>query len=133
MIDINPKSTDTKRFHSGPSRSETLSPELVDQISLIYAVVGHYVTTSLEKFKVEFMQNAKPEVEVGLWTCVAVAWINYHEQHLVNIVLSDEVERRLVHALLAIASGVEVEGVEVLGVPAEVGRRLLACYDGLGS
>ena len=44
--------------------------------------------------------------------------------------LPDDEERQLLGALVAISTGVEV--VANLNVPAEVGRRLLQCYDDLG-
>ena len=57
------------------------------------------------------------------------AWLAYHEQHLGDET-SEENEKKLLGALIAISSG--VEDVEKLGVPADVGRKLLACYDELG-
>lgn len=56
--------------------------------------------------------------------------MDYHKQHLGDELLPDEGEKKLLAALIAISSG--VEDVEALGVPAEVGRKLLACYDALG-
>jgi hypothetical protein len=42
----------------------------------------------------------------------------------------DEAEKKLIAALIAISTG--VEDIEALGVSADVGRKLLACYDALG-
>jgi hypothetical protein len=57
------------------------------------------------------------------------AWVAYHEEFLSAQALPDDEERKLLAALVAIYTG--VEHVTRLGVPAEVGRRLLACFDGL--
>jgi hypothetical protein len=61
---------------------------------------------------------------------ITSAWIAYHEKHLDDVLLLDEDEQKLLGALIAISTG--VEDLDKLGVPANVGRRLLACYDGLG-
>ena len=53
----------------------------------------------------------------------------YHEKHLGDEVLPDEDEKKLLAALIVISTG--VEDMEALGVPADVGRKLLGCYDGL--
>ena len=47
-----------------------------------------------------------------------------------NPALPDEDEKKLIAALIAISTG--VEDVEALGMPVDVGRKLLACYDALG-
>ena len=131
MIDTNPDPIDPKQVHSRPIRHDSLSIELLDQINVIYAVIGRYVATSLEQFEIGFMRNANPVDEVARWSCITVAWITYHEQHLANVLLSDNVERRLIAALFAIAEC--VEDVEKLDVPANVGTNLMDCYDGVRS
>ncbi len=75
------------------------------------------------------MRDTHPESEVVLWCSITAAWLAYHEKFLGGKQLSDEVEKKMVGALIAISTG--VEDVSKLGVPAEVGRRLLECYDGL--
>ena len=59
-----------------------------------------------------------------------LSWIAYHEQHPDDELLPDEDEEQLLAALVAISTG--VEDASVLGVPEEVGQKLLACYDELG-
>ena len=76
------------------------------------------------------MRDMHPESEVAVWCSITAAWIAYHEQHLGNEMLPDEDEKKLIGALIAISTG--VEDVEKLGVPADVGHKLLACYDALG-
>jgi hypothetical protein len=71
-----------------------------------------------------------PESEVAFWCSVAAAWLAYHKEYLGDEVQPEEDEKKLLAALIAISTG--VKNVEVLGVPVDVGRRLLACYDGLG-
>jgi hypothetical protein len=76
------------------------------------------------------MREANPESEVALWCGITAAWIAYHETYLGDEVLPDEDEKQLIAALVAISSG--VEDAARLGVPVDVGRKLLDCYDGLG-
>ena len=76
------------------------------------------------------MRDSHPESEVALWASITAAWVAYHQQFLNNDVLADDMEKKLLSALIAISSG--VEDVKKLGVPAEVGRRLLKCYDDWG-
>ena len=56
--------------------------------------------------------------------------MDYHRQHLGDELLPDEDEKKLIAALIAISTG--VEDVEALDVAADVGRKLLDCYDALG-
>ncbi len=130
MSTPDPEPIDPKKLRPGPIRNESLPPELLEQISAVYEVIGPYVSTSLEQFEIGFMRDMHPEDEVAIWCSIAAAWIAYHENHLGNELLPDEDEKKLLGALLAISTG--VENVEVLGVPEDVGRKLLECYDALG-
>jgi hypothetical protein len=122
-----PEYIDLKRLRPGPIRHESLPPELLDQIRAVYEVVGSYIGMTLEHFEIGFMRDTHPESEVALWCNIAKAWLAYHEDFLGNVTLPDEEERRLSGALIAISTG--VEDVSKLGVPVEVGRRLIQCYD----
>ena len=75
------------------------------------------------------MRDATPEGEVAIWSCITGAWIAYHERFLYDESLPDKVEKQLISALIAISTGVEDESR--LGVPPEIGRDLLACWEGL--
>jgi len=75
-------------------------------------------------------RDMHPENEFALWSCITVAWLEYHEKFLGDETLPDEEERKLLAALIAIPTG--VEDLSKLNLPAEVGRRLLECYDDLG-
>ena len=130
MIDTNPEPADPNQFRKGSIRHETLPSDLLEHIRVIHDVIGDYLDTTLGQFERNFMRDSNPEVGVALWSCIAAAWITYHEQHLCNMFLPNEEEKRLLGALLAISSG--VEDANKLGVPADVGEKLLACYDGLG-
>jgi len=92
--------------------------------------IGAYVCTSLEQFEISFMRDANPADEVAIWCCITAAWIAYHDQHLGVELLPDEDEQKLLAALISIPSG--VEDLAVLGVPPDVGRKLLDCYNNLG-
>lgn len=125
-----PEPIDPKKLRPGPIRNETLPPEMLKQIRAVYDVIGSYVSTSLEQFEIGFMRDANPADEVAVWCSITAAWIAYHEQHLGDELLPDEDERKLLAALISISTG--VEDLDVLGVPPDVGRKLLDCYDNLG-
>jgi len=125
-----PEFVDPKKLKPGPIRNESLPPEMLEQIEAVYQVIGSYVGTTLEQFEIGFMRDMHPENEIAIWCSITAAWIAYHEKHLGNEMLPDEDEKKLLGSLIAISTG--VEDVEKLGVPADVGRSLLDCYDALG-
>jgi hypothetical protein len=125
-----PEPIDPRKLRPGPIRNESLPPELLEQISAIFDVIGPYVSTTLEQFEIGFMRDKNPAREVAVWCSITVAWIAYHEQHLGDELLSDEDEGKLIGGLIAISTG--VKEVEVLGVSPDIGRKVLACYDALG-
>ena len=120
---------DPSQLRPGPIRHDALPPELLEQVRAVYEVVGQYLDTTLEQFEIGFMRDMHPESEVAVWCSIAAAWLAYHEKYLDDEVIPDGDEKRLLAALIAISTG--VEDVNKLGVPVEVGRKLLACYDGL--
>jgi hypothetical protein len=122
-----PEPVDPKKLRPGPIRHETLPPELLEEVSIVYKVVGPFLGTTLEQFEIGFMRDMHPESEVAVWSSIAAAWLAYQEKYLGQ---PEEDEKKLIAALIAISTG--VEDVEALGVPVDVGRRLMACYDGLG-
>lgn len=124
-----PERVDPRSLRPGPIRHESLPPELLDRAGAVYGVLGPYLGTTLEQFEVNLMRDADPESEVVVWCSIAAAWLAYHEQHTGDEPLPDDQEKTLIAALVAISTG--VEDADRLGVPPEVGRRLLACYDGL--
>lgn len=125
-----PEPIDPKKLRPGPIRNESLPPEMLEQIRAVYDVIGNYVSNSLEQFEISFMRDANPADEVAIWCSITAAWIAYHEQYLGDELLPDEDERKLLAALISISTG--VEDLAVLGVPPDVGRKLLDCYDDLG-
>jgi len=124
-----PEFIDPNDVQPGPIRNESLSPELLELIKAVYEVIGPYLSTTLEQFEVSFMRDSDPQSEVAAWCSIVAAWVAYHEKHLDDELLSDEDEKNLLATLIAISTG--VEDVDALDVPADVGRKLLACYDGL--
>jgi hypothetical protein len=123
-----PEFVDPKTLRSGPIRHESLPPKLLDRIKAVYDVLGPYLGTTLEQFEVGFMRDADPDSEVTVWCSITAAWLAYHEKFLNDTKLPDEEERKLPSALIAISTG--VNDVSKLPVPADVGRRLMACYEG---
>ena len=125
-----PEHIDLNELKPGPIRHETLPPELLEQVRAVYDLMGTYLGTTLEQFEIGFMRDADPKSEVAVWCSITAAWIAYHEEHLGDELLPDEDERKLISALILISTG--VEDVEKLGVPEDVGQKLMACYDGIG-
>jgi hypothetical protein len=125
-----PENVDPRQLRPGPIRHESLPSELLDQIKAVFDVIGPYIGMNLEQFEVGFMRDMHPESEVALWCSITAAWLAYHEKFLADETLADDEERKMLGALIAISTG--VEDVSDLGVPAEVGRRLLQCHDDLG-
>lgn len=117
---------DPSKLRPGPIRNESLPPELLEQIKAVFDVIGPYINMTLEQFEIGFMRDMHPESEVALWCSITAAWLAYHEKYLNDETLSDEEERKLLGALIAISTG--VEDVAKLNVPTVVGRRLLRCY-----
>lgn len=123
------ENVDPSKLRQGPIRHESLPPELLEQIKHIHDLIGKYIGMNLEKFEIGFMRDMHPENEVALWGNITAAWIAYHEKYLNDETLPDEAERNLIAALIGISTG--AEDVSKLGVPVDVGRKLLECYDGL--
>ena len=124
-----PEYVDPKQLRPGPVRNESLPPELLDQIKAVFDVIGPYINMTLEQFEIGFMRDMHPESEVALWCSITAAWLAYHEKYLNDETLPDEEERKLLGALIGISLG--FRDVAKMNVPAEVGRRLLQCYDDL--
>jgi hypothetical protein len=100
---------------------------MLEQIQAVYDVIGDYVGMPLEQFEVGFMRDLHPESEVGLWCSITAAWLAYHEDFLGSKTLPIEAERQLLGALIVISTG--IKDVSKLDVPAEIGRRLVQCYE----
>jgi hypothetical protein len=122
-----PEFIDPSKLRPGPIRNESLSPELLEQIKVVFDVIGPYLGMTLEQFEIGFMRDMHPESEVALWFSITKAWLAYHEDFLGNKRLPKEEEQKLLGALIAISTG--IEDVSKLNVPVEVGRRLIQCYD----
>ena len=120
---------DPNQLRQGPIRNESLPPELLERIKAVFDVIGSYLSMTLEQFEIGFMRDMHPESEVALWCSITAAWLAYHEKYLGDETLPDEQERLMLGALIAISTG--VDDVAKLNVPAQVGRRLLQCYDDL--
>ena len=121
-----PHYVDPRTLRLGPIRHKSLPPDLLAQIRAVYDVIGPYLDMTLEQFEIDFMRDMHPEREVALWCRIAKAWLAYHEDFLGNATLSNEEERKMLGALMAISTG--VEDVSKLNVAVEVGRRLVQCY-----
>ncbi len=121
-----PQDVDPAELRLGPIPHESLPPNLLEAIEAVYGIVGPYLDTSLEQFEIGFMRDMHPKREVAVWCGIASAWRAYHAQHLGGESLPDDEERKLLGALIAVSIG--VDDPERLGVPSEVGRRLLKCH-----
>ena len=130
MNTLHPQPIDISKLQPGPIRHQSLSPELLDHVRAVYDIIGPYLDTTLAQFEIGFMRDTHPEDEVAVWCSITAAWIAYHEQYLGDEYLPEEDEKKLIGSLIAISIG--VEDVRKLGVPEDVGRKLLECYDELG-
>jgi len=110
----------------GDIQHDSLPPEMLEQIRALYEVIGPYVSDSLEQFEIGFMRDANPANEIAIWYCISEGWLTYHQRFLGEAILSEQEEKKLIGALIAISTG--VNDVSVLGVPEDVGRKLLNCY-----
>ena len=119
---------DPNQFRSGPIQNQSLRPELLKPVKAMYRLIGRYLSQTLEEFKVGFLQDAHADHEVAIWCRIATVWCDYHERFLNGELLSDNEERKLIAALIAISTG--EQDVDRLQVPVTVGRTLLACYEG---
>jgi hypothetical protein len=126
-----PEYVDPRKLVPGPIRHESLPPKLLETVEAVYDVIGEFLGTTLEQFEIGFMRDANPDSEVAIWASITAAWLAYHEKFLNDETLPDGEEKKLLAALISISTG--VTDLSRLGVPAEVGGRLLACYDGLSS
>ena len=124
-----PEPIDPREVGRGPIRHDSLPPELLEQIGAVHEVFGPFLGKTLEQFEVTFMRDSSPDQEVAIWCSIAAAWLAYHEQFLGDEIQPEAVEKKLIAALISISTG--VEDVEALGVPVDVARKLLTCYDGL--
>lgn len=130
MADPERQLVDPGELRPGPIRHETLPPDLLEHVRAVYDVIGPYLDTTLEQFEIGFMRDMHPESEVAVWCGITAAWIAYHEKYLGNEVLPDREEKKLVGALVAISTG--MDDTAQLGVPVDVGQKLLECFDALG-
>jgi len=124
-----PENVNPRKLRPGPIRNKSLPPELLEQIKAVFDMIGPYTKMTLEQFEIGFMRDMHPESEVALWCSITAAWLAYHEKFLNDEAPPNDEEKKLLSALILISSG--VEDVKKLGVPAEVGRRLIQCYDEL--
>jgi hypothetical protein len=113
---------------SGPIRHESLSPKLLARIKTVHRLIGKYLGVNLEQFEISFMREESPDTEVVIWHSIAMAWGEFHKKHVGRIQLPHDEEKMLIAVLFAISKG--IQQLERLGVPVEVGSRLLACYEG---
>jgi len=123
-----PQSFVLSRMRAGPICQDSLSGELLGHIDSIYQKIGRHLGMNLEQFEIGFMREESPDVEVAIWSSIATAWSDFHRKYVGDVKLPRDEEKSLLAALIAISMG--VQNVDKLGVPAEVGRRLLACFDG---
>jgi hypothetical protein len=125
-----PEQLDPKQLRPGPIRHEALPPELLERVRAIFDVIGPYTGMNLEQFEVGFMRDMHPASEVAVWCSITAAWLDFHEKYLNDETLPDQEEGKMLGALIAISTG--VDDVSKLNVPAEVGGRILQCYNDLG-
>ena len=112
-----------------PTIEKAQANEFREQIEAVYRLIGRYLGPTLEGFRIGVMLDSCPDDEVAIWCRIAAAWYEYHDRFLDGDRLPDDQEEKIVAALIVISAG--EEDVQSLPVAAEVGARLLACYEGL--
>jgi hypothetical protein len=110
----------------GPSPRRPLSPEVSEQMEVVYGVIGPYLDMTLEEMEIDLMGSDEPEEEAMAWIAVTAAWDAYHQQYLDEEVLYDEEEKKITAALIAISDG--ESDPAALPVEPDVGRKLIACF-----
>jgi hypothetical protein len=113
----------------GAIRYESSPEAFREQIEAVYRLIERYLGQTLDEFKMSFTRNSGPEYEIAIWCKIATAWYEYHDRFLDGDRLADDQEEKIVAALIAIRVG--EEDVNSLAVAAEVGARLLRCYEGM--
>jgi hypothetical protein len=122
------KLVELRKLKPGPIRHVALPAQLLDQIGAAYKVLGPYLDTTLEQFEVGFMRDMHPVREIAVWNRIAAAWRSYHDKFLGGKPQPKEEVKKIVGALVAHSTG--IDDSLGLGVPADVARKLLACYAG---
>jgi len=116
---------------AGADRHESLPPELLEQIGALFGVLGPYLGMSLEQLRGRLHaghasgERGRPLVQYQRrrgWPTTRSSW---PARHCLTVRSGS-----CWGALIVISTG--VEDVSKLGVPVEVGRRLLRCYGDLG-
>jgi hypothetical protein len=104
-----------------------LSLEQLHQIKTVFRIVGPYVGKTLEEFERCFKQDADNEIVV--WHRITVAWQSYQEKFGGLKTLPVAEGKKILGALGQIVAG--ASDAKKLGIPVEIGRRLLQCYEEL--
>jgi hypothetical protein len=100
--------------------------EFREQIEAVYRLIGHYLGQTLDEFQMGFERDSRPAYRVALWCRIASVWYEYHDRFLDGGLLSDDQEKKIVAALIAISAG--QRDTQSLSVATEVGARLLTCF-----
>ena len=117
-----------RKLKPGPIRHVALPAQLLDQIGAAYKELGPYLDTTLEQFEVGFMQDMHPVRVIATWKRIAAAWRSYHDKFLGGKPQPKDEVKKIVGAL--VAHSTVIDDSLSLGVPADVARKLLACYAG---
>jgi hypothetical protein len=110
----------------GPIRHGSLTPEVLEQVDLVFKMIGRWLSGPREVFETNLMRDAHPEREILVWLRIAYAWHKYHVRHLRSRVQDDDTETRLVGALVTISCGAQKTDQKL--VTGEEHDRLLECY-----
>ena len=120
MTSPDPEYIDLSQVRPGPIRHESLPPELLETVRVVYGVLGRYLNMTLEQFEIGLMRDRTPGDEVAIWGSIAAAWLEYHEKYLGDELLPDKDEKKMIDALISISFG--IEDVEMLGATVDVRR-----------
>jgi hypothetical protein len=114
-------------LRDAPVRHETLPPDLLQKIRVLFKAVGRFVydeAYTCQQWEEGFRHDNRPEREVKVWTRIMAAWAKYHGLYLGGKLGTYKFEHRLVGALV----GISVQADE-LRVPPLVEQRLRDCWE----
>ena len=61
-----PEHVDPEHLRPGAIRTESLPPELLEQIKAVFDMIGPYLNMTLERFEIGFKRDMHPQGEVAL-------------------------------------------------------------------
>jgi hypothetical protein len=110
----------------GSVQHESLPPEMLETLKLLYDSVGRYMDPTREQWELGFMRDANPGREMATWSKIAFAWREYHLRYTGGDRLGEVEEKQIVGFLVMLSMG--VANVPESKLPETTKQRLHSCY-----